>query len=160
SSGLEKAVQWSAEQMKAAGLSNVRIIPVKVPHWVRGAESARLVAPVDRPLHMLGLGGSIATPAGGVTADLVTVSNFDELTRLGRDKVQGKIVLYNETYVGYGQTVAYRTNGASRAAGLGAVAALVRSVTPLAMQIPHTGAMNYDPNQPRIPTAAVSPEDA
>jgi len=160
SPALEKAIAWSAEQMKAAGLSNVRVIPTKVPHWVRGAESARMLAPLDKPLHMLGLGGSIATPAGGITADVVAVSTFDELDKLGRAKVQGKIVLYNEVYEGYGQTVAYRTNGASRAAALGAVAALVRSVTPLAMQIPHTGAMRYDEAQPKIPTAAVSPEDA
>jgi hypothetical protein len=158
--GLEKAIAWSAEQMKSAGLTNVQIIPTKVPHWVRGAESARMLAPLDKPLHMLGLGGSIATPPGGITADVVAVADFNELDKLGRDKVQGKIVLYNQEYHGYGTTVQYRTNGASHAAALGAVAALVRSVTPLAMQIPHTGAMNYDPNQPQIPTAAVSPEEA
>jgi len=74
--------------------------------------------------------------------------------------VRGKIVLYNEVYQGYWPTVMYRRTGASRAAALGAVAVLVRSVTPLAMQIPHTGEMNYDNAQPRIPAAAVSPEDA
>src|SRR5215470_13624991 len=68
--GLEKAVAWSVEQMKAAGLSNVRTIPTKVPHWVRGAESGRMLTPLDRPLHMLGLGSSIATPPGGITADV------------------------------------------------------------------------------------------
>lgn len=158
--GLEKAVAWSVEQMKSVGLTNVRVIPTKVPHWVRGTESARMLTPLDKPLHMLGLGGSIATPPGGITADVVTVSDFTELDKLGRDKIQGKIVLYNEEYRGYGPTVTYRTNGASRAAALGAVAALVRSVTPLAMQTPHTGAMLYDENQPKIPTAAVSPEEA
>jgi hypothetical protein len=158
--GLEKAIAWSVEEMKSVGLTNVRVIPTKVPHWVRGAESARMLAPLDRPLHMLGLGGSIATPPGGITADVVAVTDFSELDQLGRDKVQGKIVLYNQEFRGYGTTVTYRTNGASRAAALGAVAALVRSVTPLAMQTPHTGAMNYDPDQPKIPTAAVSPEEA
>src|ERR1700676_5534240 len=98
----DRAIQWSAEQMKAAGLSNVRIIPTKVPHWVRGAESARIVAPLDKPLHMLGLGMSIGTPAGGITADVVAVSTFDDLGKLGREKIQGKIVLYNEEYRGYG----------------------------------------------------------
>jgi carboxypeptidase Q len=160
SPGLEKAVAWSAEQMKAAGLSNVRTIPVKVPHWVRGAESARLMAPFDKPLHMLGLGMSIGTPPGGITADIVAVSTFDELTKLGREKVQGKIVVYNEEYAGYGSTRVYRSSGPSRAAALGAVAALVRSATPLAMQIPHTGEMSYDAAQPKIPAAAISPEDA
>src|SRR4051794_3531547 len=66
SARLEKAIAWSVEQMKAAGLSNVRTIPVKVPKWVRGAESARILTPLDRPLHMLGLGMSVATPPGGL----------------------------------------------------------------------------------------------
>jgi len=160
STALEKAVAWSAEQMKAAGLSNVRVIPVKVPHWVRGAESARMLAPLDKPLHMLGLGMSIATPPGGITADVVAVSNFDDLAKLGRDKIQGKIVVYNEPYTGYGPTRVYRSTGASRAAAFGAVAVLVRSATGLAMQIPHTGEMEYDAAQPKIPAAAISPEDA
>ncbi len=160
SESLPRAIAWSEEQMKRDGLSNVRVIPVKVPHWVRGAESAHLVAPDARPLHVLGLGMSIGTPAGGVTADAVVVSDFDELTKLGRAGVQGKIVVYNEVYQSYGQTVVYRSTGASRAAALGAVAVLVRSITPLAMQIPHTGSLNYDESQPKIPAAAVSLEDA
>ncbi len=160
SPSLERAIAWSAEEMKEAGLSNVRIIPTKVPHWVRGAESARMLAPLDKPLHMLGLGMSVGTPPGGITADVVTVSDFSDLARLGREKIEGKIVVYNEEYRGYGPTRVYRSSGASRAAAYGAVAALVRSATPLAMQIPHTGEMEYDESQPKIPTAAISPEDA
>jgi hypothetical protein len=91
---------------------------------------------------------------------VVPVETFDDLAKLGRDKIQGKIVLYNQEFRGYGPTRAYRATGASRAAAFGAVAALVRSVTPLAMQIPHTGEMDYDDAQPKIPAAAVSPEDA
>ncbi len=160
SPNLERAIAWSADRMRAVGLSNVRVIPVKVPHWVRGAESARLVAPVDIPLHMLGLGMSVGTPPGGITADVVTVSDFDRLDALGRDQVRGKIVLYNAPYRDYGTTVVYRSAGPSHAAALGAVAVLVRSVTPLAMQIPHTGTLRYADDQPKIPAAAVSPEDA
>jgi hypothetical protein len=160
SPGLERAIAWSVEQMKAAGLSNVRTIPTKVPHWVRGRESASMVAPYEKPLHMLGLGMSIGTNPGGITAEVVTVNTFEDLATLGRDKIQGKIVLYNEEYRGYGPTRVYRATGAARAAAFGAVAALVRSATPLAMQIPHTGEMNYDDSQPKIPAAAVSPEDA
>ncbi|MGD0869830.1 MAG: M20/M25/M40 family metallo-hydrolase [Bryobacteraceae bacterium] len=160
SASLEKAIAWSVEQMKAAGLSNVRVIPTKVPHWVRGAESGRILTPLDKPLHMLGLGMSIGTPPGGITADAVAVSSFDDLVKLGRDKVQGKIVVYNYAFQGYGSGRNYRQSGASRAASLGAVAALVRSATPLAMQVPHTGAMEYDEAQPKIPAAAISPEDA
>jgi hypothetical protein len=160
SESLERAVKWAEGTMKADGLSNVRLIPVKVPHWVRGSESARLVAPENRALHMLGLGMSVGTPAEGITADVVVVSDFNELERLGRDGVRGKMVLFNEVYRGYGQTVVYRSEGPSRAAALGAVAVLVRSVTPLAMQIPHTGTLTYDVGQPKIPAAAVSIEDA
>ncbi len=160
SPALERAIAWSAEQMKAVGLSNVQVIPAKIPHWVRGEESARLLSPVARPLHMLGLGMSVGTPPGGITADVVAVNDFDELTKLTRDKVEGKIVVYNEPYKGYGSTVVYRSNGASRAAALGAVAALVRSIGPAGSQTPHTGTMRYDPAQPRIPVAAISAEDA
>jgi hypothetical protein len=158
--GLERAIAWSAEQMKAAGLSNVRVIPTKVPHWVRNSESAHMLTPIEKPLHMLGLGMSVGTPPGGLTADVVVVSSFDDLARLGREKVAGKIVVYNYVFTNYGSGRSYRTNGASRAAALGAVAALVRSATPLAMQTPHTGAMEYDPDQPKIPAAAITPEDA
>ncbi|MDR3700180.1 MAG: M20/M25/M40 family metallo-hydrolase [Candidatus Sulfopaludibacter sp.] len=160
SESLQRAIAWSVEQMKAVGLTNVRVIPTKVPHWVRGAESARMVAPVDKPLHMLGLGMSIGTPPGGLTADVVAVSSFDELMALGAGKVKGRIVVYNYVFQGYGPARGYRSGGASRAAALGAVAVLVRSATPLSMQIPHTGAMEYDEKQPKIPAAAVSPEDA
>lgn len=160
SPSLQRAIEWSAEQMKAAGLSNVRILPVKVPHWVRGAESARLVAPVEKPLHMLGIGMSVATPPGGITADVVAVSTFEELDKLGREHVQGKIVAYNYQFQGYGPARNYRSAGASGAAKLGAVAVLVRSATGLAMQIPHTGELEYDEGAPKIPAASISPEDA
>src|ERR1700679_1014150 len=155
SASLERAITWAAEQMKAAGLSNVQIIPAKVPHRGRAVESARIIGPLEKNLHMLGLGMSIGTPPGGVTADVVVVPDFDALTALGRSKIQGKIVVYNEEYNGYGPSRVYRTSGASRAAELGAVAALVRSATPLAMQIPHTGNMAYDEKFPKIPTASI-----
>lgn len=157
---LDRAIQWSVETMKSDGLSNVRVIPVKVPKWVRSAESAQLLAPESKPLHMLGLGMSVGTPKGGITADVVVVDDFEQLAKLGADGVRGKIVLYNEKWVNYGATGQYRRAGPSIAAGLGAVAVLVRSVTPLAMQIPHTGTLDYDEAQPKIPAAALSVEDA
>lgn len=160
SPGLEKAIVWAAAQMKADGLVHVATPAVKVPHWVRGAESAVLLEPVSRPLTMLGLGGSVATPKKGITADVLPVSSFEELDKKGRDLVQGKIVLFNVPYEGYGRTVAYRVSGASRAALLGAVAVLVRSVTPVSLQSPHTGALEYNPGAPKIPAAAVTIEDA
>jgi carboxypeptidase Q len=160
SASLDRAIAWSAEEMKKAGLANVRTIPVKVPHWVRGRESAEMVEPLQKPLFMLGLGGSVATPPDGITADVVAVSSFDELEKLGKRGVEGRIVLYDAPFVSYDQTVAYRSNGASRAARLGAVAALVRSITARSLRDPHTGGMQYSAADPKIPTAAVSVEDA
>ena len=157
---LTRATSWAAEAMRQAGLQNVTLQPVMVPHWVRGEESAALVAPVAKPLHMLGLGMSVGTSPGGLTAEVVVVPDFAALKQLGRAGVEGKIVLFNAPYKGYGQTVMYRVAGPSQAAALGAVATLVRSITPLAMQTPHTGTLVYDPKQPSIPAAAVSIEDA
>ncbi|SNS23053.1 Peptidase family M28 [Granulicella rosea] len=157
---LGRAVAWSADLMRRDGLANVTVQPVMVPHWVRGHESASIVEPVAKPMHMLGLGMSVATPVGGITAPVVVVKDFDELKKLGRAGVAGKIVLYNVAYKGYGQTVMYRVAGPSQAAALGAVATLVRSITPLAVQLPHTGVTSYDEKQPKIPAAAISLEDA
>jgi Peptidase family M28 len=159
SPALTKAIEWSAAEMTKAGLEHVVTPPVKVPVWVRGQESAEIVEPMTKRLHMLGLGLSVGTPPGGITADVVVVPDFDALTKLGKGAA-GKIVVFNAPYVNYGVTVAYRALGASRAAELGAVAVLVRSITPLAMQTPHTGALSYLPNQPKIPAAAISIEDA
>jgi carboxypeptidase Q len=159
SENLERAIQWALSEMKRDGLDNVRAEKVMVPHWVRGEESLEMLAPVARKLQMLGLGNSVGTPAEGISAEAVVVRDFAELDRLG-EQVRGKIVVYNAPYANYGATVAYRLQGASRAARYGAVAALVRSITPVSLQTPHTGAMNYDPNQPKIPVAAVTIEVA
>jgi len=159
SQNLERAIEWAISEMKRDGLDNVRGEKVMVPHWVRGEESLEMLAPVPRKLQMLGLGNSVGTPAEGITAEVVVVRSFEELDRLG-EQVRGKIVVYNAPYVNYGATVEYRVRGASRAARYGAVAALVRSITPVSLQTPHTGAMNYDPAQPKIPTAAVTIEVA
>jgi Iap family predicted aminopeptidase len=160
SQALDEAIAWSMPMMESSGLDNVRRIPVTVPKWVRGAESAELLEPVGKPIFMLGLGGSIATPKDGITADIVAVSSFDELEKLGRARVAGHIVVFNAPYVSYDQTVVYRTSGASRAARLGAVAVLVRSITPRSLRDPHTGALNYSATDVQIPAAAISVEDA
>ena len=160
SESLNVAIQWAAAQMKRDGLENVTIQPVKVPHWVRGREDAEITRPVSHPLTMVGLGDSVGTPPEGITAEVVPVSSFDELNALGRDKIAGKIVLFNVPYEGYGKTVMYRAAGPSRAAKLGAVAMLIRSVGSLAMQTPHTGALQYTDADPKIPAAAITYEDA
>jgi carboxypeptidase Q len=159
STNLERAIAWALAEMKNDGLDNVRAEKVMVPHWVRGEESLELLTPVSTKLSMLGLGNSIATPAAGISAEAVVVRDFAELDALG-ERVRGKVVVYNAPFVNYGATVQYRVNGASRAARYGAVAVLVRSITPVSLQTPHTGAMNYDPQQPKIPAAAITIEGA
>ncbi len=156
---LERAIDWVLAEMRKDGLENVHGEPALVPHWVRGGESARLVEPRDQNLPMLGLGGSIATPAGGITADVVVVSSFDDLHRRA-DQARGRIVLFNVPFTNYGETVQYRTNGAIEAARAGAVASLIRSVTPYSQRTPHTGVMYYDSTVRRIPHAAITTEDA
>lgn len=159
SQALERGIDWAAQRMADEGLV-VRQQSVMVPHWVRGRESARVVAPVERSMRILGLGNSVGTPAGGITAPVLVVGSFEELDALGRDGVEGKIVLYAVEWEGYGRTVQFRSRGPSRAAALGAVAALTRSATGRSLSTPHTGALRYDEEQPQIPAAAVTVEDA
>jgi carboxypeptidase Q len=159
SESLEDAIQWVAAQMKKDGLENVRLDPVKVPHWVRGAESLEITSPGRHGLAMLGLGNSIGTPADGIQADLLIVRNFQELDA-DPDKARGRIVLFNVPYTSYDETVVYRGSGPSRAAARGALAALVRSVGPPGLRTPHTGSLRYLDGLPQIPAAAISTEDA
>jgi carboxypeptidase Q len=156
---LERAIDWILEEMRKDGLDSVRGEPVMVPRWVRGEESAELVEPRPRRLPMLGLGGSVATPASGITAPVLVVNSFDDLTRRAAE-ARGKIVLFNVPFTNYGETVRYRGAGAIAAARAGAVASLIRSVTPYSQQTPHTGGMGYNDSVPRIPHAAITVEDA
>ena len=156
---LDQAIQWAVEAMKNDGLENVRTEAVMVPRWVRGFESAEIVAPARHSLVMLGLGGSIGTSPEGIQAETLVVSSFDELdARISA--ARDRIVLFNTPFTTYGQTVEYRTSGASRAAKAGAVAVLVRSVGQAGLRTPHTGAMRYAEGIRRIPAAAISTEDA
>ncbi len=157
---LNTAIAWGAELMRKAGLENVKVQPVMVPHWVRGEESAEFVAPVKKKMHMLGLGMSVGTPKGGITAPVLFVHTFAELDAMPAAAAKGKIVVFDPGWHGYGVNSGYRTGGASRAAAKGAVAMLVRSATPLAQQLPHTGTLRYDEKMPKIPAAAISIEDA
>ena len=159
SANLERAIGWAVAEMKRDRLDNVRTEKVMVPHWVRGEESLELTSPVTRKLPMLGLGNSVGTAPGGVSAEAIVVRGFDELDTVG-EAARGKIVVYNVPFTSYGATVVYRLSGASRAARYGAVAAIVRSITPVSLQTPHTGAMRYDETQPKIPTAAITIEGA
>jgi hypothetical protein len=166
SHALEEAIRWAEQTMKAERVENVHAEPVQVPHWVRGEEHGELVRPFSRKLHLLALGGSIGTPAGGITAPIVVVRTYDELEKLG-DRVKGKIVVFDNPMppygpegAHYGETVVFRSSGAARAAKLGAIGVLIRSVTARSLRSPHTGATRYDPGVRPIPAAALSTEDA
>ncbi len=158
SAALERAIDWAVARMQEDGLENVHTVPAMVSHWVRGAESAELVEPRPKKLEMLGLGGSIATPPEGVTAPVLVVGGWDDL-RAHAAEAKGRIVVYDVPFSTYGETVRYRSRGAIEAAKVGAVASLIRSVTPFSMNLPHTGAMSYDSSVERIPHAALTVED-
>ena len=160
STGMARSIEWALSEMKEDGLEGVAAPEVMVPHWVRGEESARLISPWETDLPMLGLGGSVATPAEGITAETVAVETFDELDKLGAEKVRGKIVVYAVPWEGYGKTVAYRGNGAIRAAQQGAAAVLVRGAGPVGHRTPHTGMMRYQDGVAKIPAAGIAAEDA
>jgi len=172
----ETAIQYVAAELRELGLE-VKLEKVMVPHWVRGQETAELteytgMAPgTTQKIVLTALGGSVATPAEGLNAEVVVVNNFDELQALGRERVAGKIVLFNAKFdqqladngfagQAYGQAVAYRGGGASAAARLGAVAALNRSAGGADYRLPHTGALRYAGDAPKIPAAAIAAEDA
>lgn len=156
---LERAIDWILLEMSRDGLQNIRGERVMVPRWVRGSESATLVSPRRAPLHMLGLGGSVGTPPAGITAPVLVVRSFEEL-RERAALARGKIVLFDVPFTTYGETVRYRGSGASEAARVGAVGALIRSVASASLQTPHTGSLRYDTTVRRIPAAALSVEDA
>jgi carboxypeptidase Q len=171
SPGSQKAIALSRRMMRECGLTSVRVESVMVPCWVRGSvEEAVFVDARGRQgdrLHVCALGGSIATPAQGITGEIIEVRSFEELRELG-EAPRGKIVLFNRpmdpsllnTGAAYGGAVDQRSIGAIVAARAGAVAALVRSMTLALDDVPHTGATHYADTIPRIPIAAVSTKDA
>ena len=175
SPGAEAAVVQVAAALQAAGLT-VTLQPAKVPHWVRGEEQAELVdypghpAGLTQHLHLTTLGGSVATPKKGLTAPVLVVHSFDDL-KAHAAEARGRIVLFDNAFdqdladnghamSAYGQAVAYRVQGASAAARVGAVASLIRSVGGADFRLPHTGVMKYEDDAPKIPTAALTAEDA
>ncbi len=167
----DQAVEVCLRIMKDLDFENVHTEPVTVGRWVRGtvAETAVPGAPGEReiPLSICALGGSIATPAGGLIAPVVEVRSFEELARLG-PAVKGRIVFYNrpmnrtmmDAFGAYGQAADQRVRGAAEASRLGAAAVLVRSLTFRLDDHPHTGLLQYEDGVPPIPAAAVSTRGA
>lgn len=159
SQNLENSIDYMLDVLKKEGLDNVHGEPVTIPHWVRGNESLELLQPRKHPLAILGLGYSVGTPTDGITAEVLVVRSFKEL-KARASEAKGKIVVYNQDYVDYGTTVAYRSRGAAEGAKVGAVATLIRSVTPFSLYTPHTGMQDYEDGVPKIPTACITIEDA
>jgi carboxypeptidase Q len=156
---LEASLDWMLAKMTEDGLENVRSEPVMVPRWIRGEESVELISPRSKKLAVLGLGGSVGTPPDGIRAEVLVVGNYADLEARASE-AEGKIVLFDVPFTTYGETVQYRGGGAVAAARAGAVASLIRSVTPFSMNTPHTGGMSYEEGVPQIPHAALTLEDA
>lgn len=167
SKGYDDAVAFAVERLRAVGCDAVRAEPVTVPCWQRGVERAAVVGADAMELRVTALGGSVPTPDGGLTAEVVRVRSFDELRALG-DRARGKIVFFDRpmpraflrTFQAYGDAVPQRADGAIEAAKAGAVAALVRSVTTAIDEHPHTGAMDYEDGVAKVPAAAIATIDA
>lgn len=171
--GAERAVTYTKEELEKLGLDKVWLQPVMVPRWVRGAKEYAYIETLPGKTNIVNicaLGGSVATPALGIKANIVEVKNFEELAALGKANIEGKIVFYNRpmqadlisTYDAYGGCVNQRYQGAVEAIKYGAVGVIVRSMNLRLDDLPHTGSMTYDdiPVNKRIPAAAISTNDA
>ena len=171
-----QAVEYVAAEMRALG-AEVTLEKAKVPHWVRGQETGDVVAwtgqtpGTTQKVVLTALGGSVATPAEGLTADVVVVDDWAQLSALPAGAVKGKILLFNHKFdkelaatgnggMAYGGGVVYRGAGPIAGAAVGAVAVLVRSVGGADYRLPHTGLTEYSDKVTKIPAAAVTAEDA
>lgn len=163
----QKAVEITYEMLQALKPDSVWLQPVMVPHWIRGEKAICFAGKKKQRFNMLALGGSVPTPAGGITAEVIEVKGLEELEKLGAEKIRGKIVFYNrpmdqkiiDTFHSYGGCADQRVWGADEASKYGAVAILVRSLTLTQDDHPHTGVMLYK-GENKIPGAAISTNDA
>ncbi|MBT8236253.1 MAG: M20/M25/M40 family metallo-hydrolase [Bacteroidia bacterium] len=167
------AVEYTRDQLDSLGLDNVWLQPVMVPKWVRGTpEYAYLESQpgITNSVPICALGGSVATPLGGLKANVVEVKRAEDLEVLGREAIEGKIVFFNRpmdptlinTFQSYSGCVDQRYSGAAEAAKYGAVGVIVRSMNLRLDDYPHTGSMSYGemPVEERIPAAAISTNGA
>ena len=169
----ERAVNWTKSEMELMGLDKVWLQPVMVPKWVRGApEFAYIETKPGKTtsVNICALGGSVATPTTGLKAKVIEVKSFEDLEKIGKENIKGKIVFYNrpmdptliDTFKAYGGCVNQRYEGAVHAIDYGAVGVIVRSMNLSIDDLPHTGSMTYGdiPVGQRIPSAAISTKDA
>ena len=167
SPGEARARDWGVAKLKALGFKNVRIEPFDIPYWARGKERVEIVSPFPQPLVATALGGSVATPEGGVEGPVVRFDTLSALASAPPASLEGKIVFVDEGMArtqdgsGYGTAVAKRSGAAIEAGKRGAIAAIIRSVgTDLTRRNPHTGAMSYRDAARKIPAVAISNPDA
>lgn len=163
----QQAVEWGEQLMKNEGFDKVWLQPVMVPHWVRGEKEVANYSMNGQKINVpiCALGGSIATPSSGITAEVIEVQSVEEAEKLG-DKLKGKIVFFNRpfdatlinTFAAYSGCVKQRSQGAKTAGPFGAVATIVRSMSSSINDFPHTGGMTYGdiPAEQYIPSAAIS----
>ncbi len=161
-----KAREWAVAKFKEIGLQNVRIEPFTMPYWERGIETAAIVSPNPQQLYITSLGGSVATPEGGIEAELAYFPTFEDLKNAPEGGLEGKIVFISGRMkkapdgAGYGPANQKRREGATEAAKRGAVAVVIRSVGTDSHRFPHTGMMRYADGVKKIPIAALSAPDA
>jgi hypothetical protein len=159
-----RARDWALDQLTHLGFVNVRAEPFKMTAWSRGEESASVVAPYPHRLHVLGIGGTVATPPEGVEADIVLFRRYQSLLDAPAGSISGKIAVVTEPMEpdlhGYEALIAARAHGASEAAKRGAIGYLMRSLTAAKEGPAHTGGLNYAAGTPRIPAGALSVADA
>ena len=169
----QKAVDYTKKILDSMGLDRVWLQPVRVPKWVRGTPEFAYIESdpgLTNNVPICALGGSVATPLGGIKAGVVEVQGIEGLKVLGKEKIKGKIVFFNkamdptniDTYMSYSGSVDQRYAGAIEAAKYGAVGVIVRSLNLRLDDFPHTGAMSYGdtPMESRIPAAAISTNGA
>ena len=161
-----RARTWAVTKLKSMGFSNVHVEPFDMPVWVRGTETAEIVAPFPQKLVLTALGNSGATPAGGITAEVIGFDGMDALKAADPASVRGKIVfvdhhmMANQDGSGYGPFGAPRRQGPSIASKLGAAAIVVRSIGTDHSRAPHTGVQTFADGAKPIPAAALSVSDA
>jgi carboxypeptidase Q len=166
-----KAVAFCYKTLSELKPDTVYLQECLVPHWIRGEkEKARILSSKSgaHEVKICALGGSVATPASGIRAEVIEILNFKELQQLGKETIKGKIVFFNRpfdsrkisTFEAYGESVEQRWSGPSLAAEYGAIATICRSMTPDITDYPHTGSMGYNDSFPKIPCCAISTKDA
>ena len=161
-----RARDWGVARLRAMGFANVRAETYDMPVWVRGTESAEIVAPFPQKLVVAALGNSASTGPAGITGQIVAFDSVDALRAAPDDAVRGKIVFVDHRMAptqdgsGYGQFGAPRRQGPSIASLKGAIGIVVRSIGTDHHRNPHTGFMAFAPGATPIPAGALTIPDA